>query len=290
MIDGRDYSIIRCPVCRGDLASDKELRCLRCNIVYPIKNGIPVMLSNMESVDHEQDLLAEKIFYEKMFSDLKGFDDGHCIVYGHEKIYEFMENVPRGSLIEMGCGGGHHSVNLAKKGFDITAIDISLNGLQAAKKMAEHNNQDVLFLCGDIKRLPFEDNAFDICFCSLILHHFIALDNILRELSRVTRKYFVAFEVNALDLISFFRFNIINQVFGIKNISKNQRALFPRKLGEVLSKNGFKDIIIKYEDIHDYLGKAPNTGRAKMILLYQKIMRMFPEKYSKNKFLLFAKK
>lgn len=285
-----DYTKIRCPICKNSLIIAGNLSCSKCNITYPIKDGIPVMLPDLESVDSEQNLKIEKEFYEKMFSDLKGLDDGHCIVYGHDRIYKFMEDIERGSVLEVGCGGGHHSVNLAKRGFEITAIDISLNGLRAAKNLAEHEDQNILFLCGDIKRLPFEDNAFDICFCSLILHHFTALNNIIKELSRVTKKYFVAFEVNALDPISFVRFNIINPVFGIKNISKNQRALFPKKLGKVLAKNGFKNINIKYEDIHDYLGKAPDSMKAKVIRTYQRFMRILPEKYSQNKFLLIAER
>lgn len=285
-----DYTRIRCPKCKSSLKIMEKLHCEKCNITYSIKDGIPVMLPDLKSVDNEQNLAIEKEFYENMFSDLKGLDDGHCIVYGHDRIYNFMENIERGSVLEVGCGGGHHSVNLTKRGFDVTAIDISLNGLRAAKKLAEHENQDVLFLCGDIKQLPFKDNAFDICFCSLILHHFTALDNIVKELSRVTRKYFVAFEVNALDPISFIRFNVLNPAFGIKNISKNQRALFPKNLKKILEKNGFKDIHIKYEDIHDYLGKAPESMKSKMILAYQQFMKLFPERYSQNKFLLRATK
>jgi ubiquinone/menaquinone biosynthesis C-methylase UbiE len=279
-----------CPNCRKGLttAPDNIFHCAGCNATYPVQDGIPILLPNMESVDKEQDLMIEKEFYENMFSDVQGFDDGHCIVYGHERIYDFMEGVEKGSVLEVGCGGGHHSVNLSKRGFQVTSIDISLNALHAAKKLAKHEGQDIQFICGDIKRLPFADKEFDICFCSLILHHFKSLDNILKELSRVTKKQFIAFEVNALDPISYLRFNVMNPLFGVKNISKNQRALLPGELSRILASNGFKDIKIKYEDIHDNLGKSPDSRKAKMIMAYQKFMKLFPEKYSQNKFLLKA--
>lgn len=285
-----DYSKLRCPMCKSRLMTADILRCATCNLSYPIIDGIPVMLSNLESVDPEQNLAHEKEFYESMFADLKGFDDGHCIVYGYERIYDFMDGIEKGTVIEAGCGGGHHSVNLSKRGFEVTAIDLSFNGVRAAKRLAEHVNQDILFVCGDIKRLPFDDNEFDICFCSLILHHFKTLNNLVKELARVTRKYFIAFEVNAYDPISFIRFNVINPVIGVKNISKNQRALFPIKLVNILSKNGFRKIKLEYEDIHEYLGKAPDNFKAKMILTYQKIMKLLPEKFSQNKFLILAKR
>ena len=285
-----NYSQLRCPICKSRLIIGDDLTCPTCRIAYSIRGGIPIMLPDLKSLDGEQNLEIEKGFYENMFSDLKGFDDGHCIVYGHERIYEFCDNIKKGNLLEAGCGGGHHSVALAKRGFNVTAIDLSLNALFAAKKLAENEAQDILFLCGDIKRLPFEDNEFDICFCSLVLHHFLHLNNIVKELVRVTRKYFIAFEVNALDPISFMRFNLINPIFGIKNISRNQRALLPTKLGDILMEEGFNDINVQYEDVHEYLGKAPNSIKAKIILLYKNIMRIFPEKYSKNKFLLSARK
>lgn len=285
-----DFTILRCPICKGVLTAEKTLSCPKCGIDYPIKNGIPILLPDLRSVDHEQDVAVEKQFYEKMFSDLNGYEDGHCIVYGHERIYEFMEGIERGTLLEAGCGGGHHSVSLARRGFKVTSVDLSVNGLLAAKMLAEHEKQNILFLSADIKRLPFADNQFDICFCSLILHHFIGLENIIRELSRVTRKCFIAFEVNALDPISFIRFNILNPTIGVQNISKNQRALFPSTLERTLKQNGFSKSVVQYTDIHEYLGKAAESPKAKMIQTYLKVMRIFPQKFSSNKFLLYATK
>src|SRR3989338_5174227 len=113
-----DYSRIRCSICKGKLIIGADLRCDQCRIVYPIKNGIPVMLTDRGNMDHEQNLAVEKEFYENMFSGLKGFEDGHCIVYGYERIYEFMKDVERGTLLEAGCGAGHHSVNLTKRGLN----------------------------------------------------------------------------------------------------------------------------------------------------------------------------
>ena len=286
----RYYSIVRCPVCKGVLTQASDLHCSSCKTRYPIVDGIPVMLSDHARGDGEQDLVVEKKFYEDMFSGLKGLEDGHCIVYGHERIYDFMDGVERGALLEAGCGAGHHGVSLSKRGFQVTSIDLTLNGVRAAQKLAQHEHQDILYVCGDIKRLPFADNEFDICFCSLILHHFIALDNLLTELARVTKKCFVAFEVNAFDPLSCFRFNIVNPTFGYWNISSNQRALFPGRIQSHLRHNGFKDFAVKYEDMHDNLGRHPDTAKAKMILAYQTFMKIFPEKYSKNKFLIRATK
>jgi uncharacterized protein YbaR (Trm112 family) len=38
--------LLACPACRGDLAAagDDTLRCSRCGTVYPIREGVPVLL------------------------------------------------------------------------------------------------------------------------------------------------------------------------------------------------------------------------------------------------------
>ena len=46
-IDARLLEILICPACRGalrELAEDRGLECRSCGRVYPIREGIPVML------------------------------------------------------------------------------------------------------------------------------------------------------------------------------------------------------------------------------------------------------
>ncbi len=46
-IDAKVLEILACPACRGEiraLPDDGGLECLECGRVYPIRDGIPVML------------------------------------------------------------------------------------------------------------------------------------------------------------------------------------------------------------------------------------------------------
>jgi uncharacterized protein YbaR (Trm112 family) len=39
------FDILCCPVCHGDVVlSDHEIACVKCQLRYPIEDGIPVML------------------------------------------------------------------------------------------------------------------------------------------------------------------------------------------------------------------------------------------------------
>lgn len=49
MLDQKLLSILVCPVCKGDLQYDKtaqELICLPDALAFPVKDDVPVMLSN----------------------------------------------------------------------------------------------------------------------------------------------------------------------------------------------------------------------------------------------------
>lgn len=48
MLDQKLLSILACPVCKGDLHYDKkakELVCCLDRLAFPIRDGVPVMLS-----------------------------------------------------------------------------------------------------------------------------------------------------------------------------------------------------------------------------------------------------
>ncbi|MBN2077687.1 MAG: Trm112 family protein [Spirochaetes bacterium] len=47
MIDTKLLEILACPACRGDVeynTKDEKIICTECGLLYPVKDGIPVML------------------------------------------------------------------------------------------------------------------------------------------------------------------------------------------------------------------------------------------------------
>lgn len=284
-----------CPTCKGQLEEKIGLWCKACNKGFNILDGIPNFLpehlfSKFNVKQGGQDICEEYGFYENMYSNLKSLDDGHCVVYGYEELYNFMKDIPIGSLLDVGCGAGHHSKDLAEKGFDVTGVDISLKGLLQAEKISQTSGQDVGFVMGDIESLPFSNDSYDVVFCSLILHHFPNKIRILEELSRVCKRFLVAFEVNSYDPISFVRFNILNPTIGISNITKNQRTVSPKKLQEGLGRLGFKDFVFKFVDVHHFIGRYPESPKARALKIYSEILKIMPYKCRFNKFMMKCRK
>jgi len=74
-------------------------------------------------------------------------------------------------VIDIGCGEGVHSVYLAKKGFDVTGIDLSENAIKHAKQNAKDAGVDVKFIVMDILDLDKLDKKFDFVLEWAVMHH-----------------------------------------------------------------------------------------------------------------------
>src|SRR5690606_31182933 len=67
---------------------------------------------------------------------------------------------PQARMIDIACGHGRHSIQLAEKGFEVTGIDISAASIAKAKNF---ETEKLEFFIHDM-RLPFRRNYFDYAF------------------------------------------------------------------------------------------------------------------------------
>jgi ubiquinone/menaquinone biosynthesis C-methylase UbiE len=91
----------------------------------------------------------------------------------------------RGRLLEVGCGIGVDSIQLAKCGFTVTAVDLTENALQVAKEFAEHRDVEIDFQLGNAERLEFADKTFDAVYSFGVLHHTPDIEAAVGEVRRV---------------------------------------------------------------------------------------------------------
>src|SRR5712664_2915980 len=58
---------------------------------------------------------------------------------------------PRG-VLDLPCGQGRHSIELARRGYEVTGVDLSSFMLEVAKKRAAAAGVEVRWLEGDMRR------------------------------------------------------------------------------------------------------------------------------------------
>lgn len=72
-------------------------------------------------------------------------------------------------VLDIGCGEGKDAVFLAKCGYDVTAFDISEQGIEKAKKLAGYNKVSPKLFKADLFDYR-PDTEYDIIFSSGVLH------------------------------------------------------------------------------------------------------------------------
>lgn len=96
------------------------------------------------------------------------------IVTPPNDLVELIENgkVKPCKTIDLGCGIGNYALYFARKGFDVTGIDISPSAIKVAKENAKKNGDKCCFLTADVLgELNEVSETFDFGYDWEMLHH-----------------------------------------------------------------------------------------------------------------------
>ena len=106
-----------------------------------------------------------KQWYESLFENYAQKYDKECFVQGTLGECDFIEQeINRDKslkIIDIGCGTGRHSIELVKRGYQITGIDLSESQLKRAREKAKEQGVEIDFQKHDARDLPFK-GEFDL--------------------------------------------------------------------------------------------------------------------------------
>jgi tellurite methyltransferase len=95
----------------------------------------------------------------------------------YQEIIELiLSHKKSGKILELGCGKGGTSLALAKKGFEVTCVDISKTAISQIKEEAKKRKIKINAICADLEDYKIKED-YDIII-SLGVFHFIPKENL----------------------------------------------------------------------------------------------------------------
>lgn len=191
-------------------------------------------------------------------------------------VYSMVGATPGERVLDVGCGTGNYTLDLARKGCVVTGVDSSKEMLALARLKADDRGLDAAFHVADACALPFQDNFFDLIISVGLLCFLKYPEKALTEMNRVLMPEgrIVIGVLNSRSPWALFR-----RIKGLfKDTVYNQaRFISPTELEGLMRRNGFavKDVetclfflpinwspYLKLALSHERLGKAmmPGTG------------------------------
>jgi ubiquinone/menaquinone biosynthesis C-methylase UbiE/uncharacterized protein YbaR (Trm112 family) len=206
MVDSKLISILKCPKCNGSIAKHKtNLICKSCSLVYDVRKNIPFLFYAKNAP------LQAKV--RAMFNQTPyGRVGTLSVLKKHKKItkadlaeapYHIHFNVKGKNVLDAGCGGGNLLTRLKLNGAYAYGLDQTPASLRYIKEGFEkYNLEPPILVEGNIEKIPFKDNTFDIV-CSMgVLHHTQNPINGFEALTRVLKSkgtfYFMVYHKHSI--------------------------------------------------------------------------------------------
>ncbi|MDD4910508.1 MAG: class I SAM-dependent methyltransferase [Candidatus Omnitrophica bacterium] len=106
-----------------------------------------------------------KQWYESLFENYANKYDKEVYVRGTIGECDFIEREIAHDkslrIIDIGCGTGRHAIELTKRGYKVTGVDLSENQIKRAREKAQEAGVSTDFQTQDARNLPF-DGEFDL--------------------------------------------------------------------------------------------------------------------------------
>src|SRR6184192_2512287 len=136
-----------------------------------------------------ENLLARPKIHQQWSRHYRTADNESFYEQAFDEILRVLNPSPGATFLDAGCGSCAHSVRLARRGFNVHAVDFSESALAMAHDyVASKQLQERITLGREsLLELSFPDDTFDYVLCWGVLMHIPEVERAVSELSRVIR-------------------------------------------------------------------------------------------------------
>ena len=145
--------------------------------------GLAVKESAIRYFDEHSKLWAER------YSDP---GNGELLWERHRTLLELIDEwklSPSSRIIDVGCGAGFLTFDLARRGLQGVGIDGAAAMIEACKAEADRAqiSERWQYRQADVEQIPFPDGSFDVAICCGVIEYLPEDGGLLREVRRVLR-------------------------------------------------------------------------------------------------------
>ena len=159
---------------------------------YYIDHNYSNAYRKSDIIGHKEKLEIIDAGYKSFLSDLLSYFSERLEINSGLKI------------LDIGCGTGEFTVQMNLLGHDVKGIDLHIPHLNLAKTLAVENDlEESIFIFNDTKRLPFEDNAFDLITSFSVFEHLDdeTMEWIIPEMHRICKGFIYTLVPNPIKPI-----------------------------------------------------------------------------------------
>ena len=184
-----NLSKLCCPICKAKLLpSDIKITCTGCSREYIIESDVLIFIDEDGLDQHHRNQINyfsnEAVIYEKNYI-LRPWQKKYISIFD-----EMLETRPDSNLVaDVGAGSGYMTIELAKKGFEVLASDLSLPSMIRLSRLAKAENVDhkITFICCKSEALPIADKTVDFVVSNAVLEHIPNEISSIKEFDRISK-------------------------------------------------------------------------------------------------------
>ena len=144
------------------------------------------------------------------------------------------------TILELGCGHGEVLEVIYDPNIKLVGIDINPSSIVLTKERFKSRN-NVTILEGDIRKLPYPDESFDVVVCSEVLEHIPNPIEVLTEIKRVLKRH-----GTFISTVPFEYFLILLRMLILPIRLFQRRSIFVDAHLHYFTKNSYRRLLEKF--------------------------------------------